>query len=379
MTANLRIARPLMAAKPSPSIAAKARVDALRAEGREIVDFTVGEPDFQTPAHIVEAGKRALDEGQTKYTSSLGTPALRKAVAAKLLRENGLSYDVQDVIVGVGAKNLIFNALAATLEAGDEVIVPAPCWVSYPDMVTLNGGTPVIVDCPESQGFKLAPEALEQAITANTRWLVLNTPGNPTGAVYTAGELEALARVLDAHPQVWVLTDEIYEHFVYDEGRHRSILTVAPGLKARTLLINGVSKAYAMTGWRIGYAAGPRELMKVLALLATQTMTCASAMSQAAAVAALDGDQACVRSAAALFQSRRDLMIRRLQATDGIACQSPAGAFYVFANVQGLLGKRRPDTGAVLQSDVDVSAYLLDRASVATIDGQSYGLSLIHI
>ena len=277
--------------------------------------------------------------------------------------------------MGNGAKHVIYNAFAATLNEGDEVIVPAPYWVSYPDMVALHGGTPVVVPCSAAEGFKLTPRALEAAIGERTRWLVLNTPNNPTGAVYTRDELAALGAVLERHPRVWLMTDEIYEHFVYGGATHVSPLNVMPGLAERTLVINGVSKAYAMTGWRIGYAAGPRELMKVLALLATQTMTCASAMSQAAAVAALDGDQACVRSAAALFQSRRDLMIRRLQATDGIACQSPAGAFYVFANVQGLLGKRRPDTGAVLQSDVDVSAYLLDRASVATIDGQSYGMS----
>lgn len=359
--------------RPSPSIAAKARVDALRASGRRIVDFTLGEPDFPTPAHIVQGGVAALLAGQTKYTGSAGTPALREAVARKLRRDNGLTYRVEEIVVGPGAKTLIFNAFAATLEAGDEVVVPAPYWVSYPDMVRLNGGVPVIAPSDAAGGFKLTPGALEAALTPRTRWLVLNTPNNPTGAVYSRRELEGLAAVLRRHPHVWVMTDEIYEHFAYGGARHLSPLAVAADLAPRTLVVNGVSKAYAMTGWRIGYAAGPAALMKALTLLASQTTTCASAMSQAAAVVALDGPQDCVADARALFEGRRDRMVALLDAIPGIDCAAPDGAFYVFPCVAGLLGRTTP-AGTRLASDVDVMRHLLDAAGVAVIDGESYGM-----
>lgn len=359
--------------RPSPSIAAKARVDALRASGRRIVDFTLGEPDFPTPAHIVQGGVAALLAGQTKYTGSAGTPALREAVARKLRRDNGLTYRVEEIVVGPGAKTLIFNAFAATLEAGDEVVVPAPYWVSYPDMVRLNGGVPVIAPSDAAGGFKLTPGALEAALTPRTRWLVLNTPNNPTGAVYSRRELEGLAAVLRRHPHVWVMTDEIYEHFAYGGARHLSPLAVAADLAPRTLVVNGVSKAYAMTGWRIGYAVGPAALMKALTLLASQTTTCASAMSQAAAVVALDGPQDCVADARALFEGRRDRMVALLDAIPGIDCAAPDGAFYVFPCVAGLLGRTTP-AGTRLASDVDVMRHLLDAAGVAVIDGESYGM-----
>ena len=359
--------------RPSPSIAAKARVDALRASGRRIVDFTLGEPDFPTPAHIVQGGVAALLAGQTKYTGSAGTPALREAVARKLRRDNGLTYRVEEIVVGPGAKTLIFNAFAATLEAGDEVVVPAPYWVSYPDMVRLNGGVPVIAPSDAAGGFKLTPGVLEAALTPRTRWLVLNTPNNPTGAVYSRRELEGLAAVLRRHPHVWVMTDEIYEHFAYGGARHLSPLAVAADLAPRTLVVNGVSKAYAMTGWRIGYAAGPAALMKALTLLASQTTTCASAMSQAAAVVALDGPQDCVADARALFEGRRDRMVALLDAIPGIDCAAPDGAFYVFPCVAGLLG-RTTHAGTRLASDVDVMRHLLDAAGVAVIDGESYGM-----
>jgi aspartate aminotransferase len=358
--------------KPSPSIAAKARVDQLRAEGRAIIDFTLGEPDFSTPAHIVQAGVAAALAGETKYTGSAGTPALRSAIVAKLARENDLAFTVEQVIVGSGAKSLIFNAFAATLNAGDEVIIPAPYWVSYPDMVVLNGGTPVIADCDASSGFKLTPPVLEAAITPQTRWLVLNTPNNPSGAVYSRSELQALCDVLRRHPQVWVMTDEIYEHFVYGLARHVSPLNVAPDLAERALVINGVSKAYAMTGWRIGYAAGPAALVKAMALLASQTTTCASAISQAAAVAALEGPQACVQEARRTFQERRDAMVKGLNAIAGIHCAVPDGAFYVFPSVAGLAG--RCAGGQALRDDTDVARFLLDAAGVACVDGSSYGM-----
>jgi aspartate aminotransferase len=359
--------------RPSPSIAAKARVDVLQSIGRRIVDFTLGEPDFPTPSHIVQGGVDAVRDGQTKYTGSAGTPALRQAIARKFERENGLRFGTDEIVVGPGAKTLIFNAFAATLDEGDEVVVPAPYWVSYPDMVRLNGGVPVIAPSDAASGFKLTPRALEAAITPRTRWLVLNTPNNPTGAVYSRLELEGLAAVLRRHPRVWVLTDEIYEHFAYGGARHLSPLNVAADLAPRTLVVNGVSKAYAMTGWRIGYAAGPAALMKALTLLASQTTTCASAMSQAAAVVALDGPQDCVAEARALFEGRRDRMVALLDAIPGIDCTVPDGAFYVFPGVAGLLGRTTP-AGTVLASDLDVMGHLLDEAGVAVIDGGSYGM-----
>lgn len=358
--------------KPSPSMAAKTRVDALRAAGRRIVDFTIGEPDFPTPRHIVEGGVAALLAGQTRYTPSSGTLALRQAIARKLQRENGLAFEPGNIVVGNGAKHIIYNAFAATLNEGDEVVVPAPYWVSYPDMVALHGGKAVVVASDAGQGFKLTPQALEAALTPRTRWLVLNTPNNPTGAVYTACELAALGAVLLRHPHVWLLTDEIYEHFVYG-AEHASLSRVVPALAERTLVINGVSKAYAMTGWRIGYGAGPAALMQAIAMLLSQSTSCPNAMAQAAAVVALDGPQQCVADAVATFGRRRDRMVQRLQEVPGLGCLPPAGAFYVFVSVAGLIGRVTP-AGDVLSSDVDVMRYFLERASVATIDGTSYGM-----
>lgn len=366
------LANRLAHVKPSPSIAAKARVDALRSAGRRIIDFTIGEPDFPTPIHIVHGAIKALGDGHTRYTASAGTLALRQAIIRKLERENQLAFQPDEIVVGCGAKHIIYNAFAATLNEGDEVIVPAPFWVSYPDMVALQGGKPVIVPSSAQDGFKLSAEALRSAITSKTRWLILNTPNNPTGAVYTRTELEALCAVLKEHPHVWVLTDEIYEHFVYGEVKHWSALNIAPELKERMLLINGLSKAYAFTGWRIGYGAGPAALIKAITLLLTQSTTCASAVSQAAAVVALDGDQSCVHEASQLFQARRDRMVALLGKIPGISCQSPDGAFYVFASVAGLIGRRTPE-GAELTSDVDVMNYFIERAGVASIDGTSYG------
>ncbi|TDY87780.1 UNVERIFIED_ORG: aspartate aminotransferase [Herbaspirillum seropedicae] len=370
MSANL--SRRLDSVKPSPSMAAKARVDALRAEGRTIVDFTIGEPDFDTPAHIVGAGVAALNAGHTRYTSSTGTPALRKAIVEKLKKENSLEYELDQVVVGNGAKHIIFNAFAASLNDGDEVIIPTPFWVSYPDMVVINGGRPVIVHCDEASGFKLTPEALEKAITPKSRWLILNTPNNPSGAVYTSAELRALCDVLLKYPQVWLMTDEIYEHFLYNGAKHVSPLQVESALKDRTLVINGVSKAYAMTGWRIGYGAGPRELMKAIGLLITQSTTCPNGASQAAAAVALSGPQQCVAEGAKLFAQRSELIVARLNKIPGLRCVAPDGAFYVFPSVQGLVGKTTLQ-GKILENDVDVMMYFLEKASVATIDGTSYG------
>jgi aspartate aminotransferase len=370
---NTLLAYRLGGVKPSPSMAAKTRVDAMRAAGRRIVDFTIGEPDFPTPHHIVEGGVAALLAGNTRYTASNGTPALRQAIADKLLRENALAYRPEHIAVGNGAKHIIYNAFAATLNEGDEVIVPAPYWVSYPDMVALHGGTPVVVPSSAAEGFKLTPAALEAAITSRTRWLVLNTPNNPTGAVYTRGELAALGEVLERHPQVWLMTDEIYEHFVYGGAAHVSPLNVVPALAERTLMINGVSKAYAMTGWRIGYGAGPAALIKAITLLLSQSTSCPGSMSQAAAAIALDGPQNTVTEAAALFETRRDRMVQMLQALPGFSCSPPDGAFYVFPSVAGLIG-RRTRAGQLLASDVEVVLYLLEHAGVAAIDGTSYGM-----
>lgn len=359
--------------KPSPSMAAKQRVDALRASGRKIVDFTIGEPDFPTPPHIVQAGVNALLGGHTRYTATAGVPALRNAIAEKLAHENGLAYSSDEIVVGCGAKHIIYDALAATLNAGDEVIVPAPYWVSYPDMVALHGGCPIIVPCSADSGFKLAPAALERAITPRTRWLILNSPNNPTGAVYSRRELEGLCAVLARHPRVWLLTDEIYEHFVYGNATHVSPLAVAPELQARTLVVNGMSKAYAMTGWRLGYGAGPLPLIKAITLLLTQSTTCAAGVSQAAAITALEGPQQCVADAASLFGDRRDRMVELLRQVPGVRCMLPEGAFYVFPSVAALLGATTPQ-GKTLANDFDVMMYFLDEAGVASIDGTSYGM-----
>jgi aspartate aminotransferase len=358
--------------KPSPSMAAKAHVDALRAAGRTIIDFTIGEPDFPTPPHIVAAGVAALQSGQTRYTGSSGIPPLRKAIAAKLMHENGLAYTPDQIVVGTGAKHVIYNALAATLNDGDEVIVPAPYWVSYPDMVALHGGRPITVGSDERTGFKLTPQALEGAITPRTRWLILNSPNNPTGAVYSADELRALGDVLSRHPQVWLMTDEIYEHFAYGGVQHVSLVALRPELASRALVVNGVSKAYAMTGWRIGYGAGPQALVKAITLLLSQSTSCAAARSQVAAVAALEGPQQCVEDARRLFEKRRDRMVEGLNRIRGIHCAPPDGAFYVFASVAGLIGATTP-AGKTLASDVDVMMYFSDAAGVASIDGTSYG------
>jgi aspartate aminotransferase len=354
-------------------MAAKSHVDALRAAGRTIIDFTIGEPDVPTPPHIVAAGIAALTSGQTRYTGSAGIPALRKAIADKLARENGLSCTAEQVVVGAGAKHVIYNALAATLNDGDEVIVPAPFWVSYPDMVALHGGRPVIVPSDERTGFKLVPQALERAITPRTRWLILNSPNNPTGAVYSADELKALGEVLLRHPHVWLMTDEIYEHFVYGGVRHESLVALVPALASRSLVVNGMSKAYAMTGWRIGYGAGPQPLVKAITLLLSQSISCVASMSQVAAIAALQGPQQCVAHARRLFEQRRDRMVELLNRSPGIRCAPPDGAFYLFASVAGLVGATTP-AGKTLSSDVDVLLYFTEAAGVAAIDGASYGL-----
>ena len=349
------------------------RARELRAQGRDIVSLTAGEPDFDTPDHIKEAARRAMAQGQTRYTDVGGTPALKEAVAHKFKAENELAYAPQEIIVGTGAKQVIFNALMCTVEAGDEVIVPAPYWVSYPDIVRLAGGTPVIAECSAGEGFKLSPEKLERAITARTRWLVLNSPNNPSGASYTREELIALGEVLERHPHVWILTDDIYEHLLYDGKAFCTVAQAVPQLKERTLTINGVSKAYAMTGWRVGFGAGPAELIKAMVKLQSQSTSGTCSVSQAAAQAALTGPQDFVASSRQVFQQRRDVVVAELTRIPGIECRVPDGAFYVFASCAGLFGARTP-AGNVIGNSNDWILHLLDAQNLAALQGSAYGI-----
>lgn len=369
-----RIAARVRRIKPSPSSAAADRANELKREGRSIVSLVVGEPDFDTPAHIREAAARAMNAGATRYTMLAGTPELRKAIAAKLKRENGLDYQPNEIIVTNGAKSAIYSAFEATVEPGDEVIIPAPYWVSYPDMVIACEGVPVTVACPESNGFKITPEQLEAAITPKTRWLLINSPSNPTGASYTEAEYRALADVLKRHPDVMVMTDDIYEHIRFDGNVTPHLLNAAPELRDRTLAVNGVSKTYAMTGWRIGWIAGPADLIGALNTLLSQSSGNASSISQAATIAALDGDQSFVAESVATYKARRDLTLARVNAIPGLSCAPPDGAFYLYVNCAGLIGKTTPD-GKTIANDADVVMYLLERAGVALVQGSAYGLS----
>jgi len=371
---SVQIAARMKRIKPSPSSSATDRLAQLRREGRDIVSLLVGEPDFDTPAHIRRAAVDAIEQGQTRYTQTAGTLALRQAIVAKLDKENGLGYQPEQVIVTVGAKHAIFNALSVSVEAGNEVIIPAPYWVSYPDMVLACDGEPVIVPCEEADGFLLTPEALEAAITPATRWLVLNSPSNPTGAAYDAARLRALAEVLLRHPHVMVLTDDIYEHIRFGASDNPHIAAVEPALLDRTLVVNGVSKTYAMTGWRIGYAAGPAALIAAMDMLQSQSTSCASSVSQAAALAALRADMDFLPEWVATYQARRDRAVQLLNALPGLRCSAPEGAFYLYVHCGGLIG-RRTAAGQVLHSDLDVALYFLESAGVAVMGGTSYGLS----
>lgn len=373
-TAAIPLSARVQRIKPSPSMMARMRAQQLKSQGRDIVDLTTGEPDFNTPEHIQAAATAAMSAGETRYAPVNGTLRLRTAIAAKLARENGVSYALDEITVGSGAKQVIFNALAATLNEGDEVIVPAPYWVSYPDMVLACDGKPVIVTCGENAGFKLTADALENAITPRTRWLLLNTPSNPTGAFYTAAEMTALTDVLLRNRHVALMTDDIYEHIRFDGGEPVCPVTIAPDLRERTLLVNGVSKTYAMTGFRIGYGAGPKPLLAAMNAIQSQTTSAAAAMSMAAAAAALEGDQSFVGKARAAYKARRDRAVELLNAIDGITCGTPDGAFYIYPSCAGLIGRRRPD-GRILETDLDVALYFLEEAGVAVLDGTAYGLS----
>ncbi len=369
----LRLTDRLNRIQPSPSSMAGQRVRELRAAGRDVIGLTAGEPDFETPLHIREAAAAAMAAGKTRYTDVGGTAELREAVARKFRRENGLDYATSEIIVGTGAKQVIFNAILCTVQQGDEVIVPAPYWVSYPDITLFAGGVPVFVACQPQTGFKLTPEDLERAISPRSRWLILNSPNNPSGAAYTREELAALAAVLERHPHVWVMTDDIYEHLTYDNATFFTLAQVAPSLKDRTLTINGVSKAYAMTGWRIGYAGGPTALVKAMVKLQSQSTSGANAIAQAAAVAALDGPQDFIAANREVFQARRDAVVSALRKIDGIDCQPPAGAFYAFASCEGLISARTPD-GKVIQSSDDWVAWLLESQNLAVLQGSAYGV-----
>ena len=359
--------------KSSASVAAAARVRELKAEGRRILDLTVGEPDFDTPGHIKAAAVEAINRGETKYTSVTGTPELQKAIRQTLEQRTGLHYNPAEITIGGGAKQVIFTAFMASLDAGDEVIVPAPYWVSYPDMVLANEGTPVVVPCGEDVGFKLTPEALAGAITDRTKWVILNAPSNPTGAVYSPAELRALADVLAGFRHLYVLTDEIYDQIYFGGGKLTSLVEVAPELRDRILAVNGVSKAYAMTGWRLGYAAGPAPVIAAINKLQSQISSCPSSVSQAATVAALTGDQGFVRDSLEVYRKRRDTAVAALNAVDGLSCTTPEGAFYAYVNCAGVIGKSTPD-GTVISNDQDFTLYLLEAASVAVIQGSAYGL-----
>jgi len=369
-----RIAERVRRIKPSPSTSAADRANELRRQGKSIVNLVVGEPDFDTPAHIRQAAALAMDKGATRYTLMAGTVELRQAIVAKLERDSGLHYAMNEIIATSGAKSAIYSAFSITLEPGDEVIIPAPYWVSYPDMTLACDGQPVTVACPEANGFKLTPTQLEAAITPRTRWLLINSPSNPTGAAYTLAEYRALADVLLRHPQVLVMTDDIYEHIRFDGQRTPHFLQAAPELRDRTLVVNGVSKTYAMTGWRIGYVAGPRDLVQALDTLLSQSTGNCCSISQAAAAAALNGDQSFVGESVAIYKQRRDTTLARINAIPGLSCRVPDGAFYLYIGCAGLIGKHTPE-GKLLEQDGDVVMYLLDSVGVAVVAGTAYGLS----
>ena len=368
------LAERLSRIKPSPTLAATDRARALKAAGKDIVGLSAGEPDFDTPANIRAAAKAAIDRGDTRYTDTGGTPDLKKAISAKFKRENGLDYAPNQIIVSTGGKQVLFNALMATLNPGDEVVIPAPYWVTYPDIVALAEAEPVAVACPAENGFKLKPADLETAIGPKTKWLILNSPSNPSGAAYTKAELRAVADVLLRHPQVWILTDDMYEHVLYDDFEFATIAQVEPKLYPRTLTLNGVSKAYCMTGWRIGYAGGPKELIAAMTMLQSQSTSNPSSVSQAASVEALNGPQDFIPKHNAIFKERRDLVVSMLNQATGLHCPKPEGAFYVYPSCAGTIGKRTPE-GKAIADDTDFIGYLLDTEGVAVVQGAAFGLS----
>ena len=360
--------------KPSLTVSINVKANALRAEGRDVLVLAAGEPDFDTPQNICQAAIKAMNEGQTRYVPGKGTPALQQAIVDKFKRDNNLSYNLDEIMVGVGGKHIIYNAMMATLNPGDEVIIPAPFWVSYPDIVMLAEGKPIIVKCDALQDFKITPEQLENNITNKTKWLMLNSPSNPTGAVYSFNELKALSEVLLKHPNVLVLTDDIYEKIIYDDGVFSTIASVEPKMKERTLTLNGVSKAYCMTGWRLGYCGGPREIIAGMNKIQSQSTTSTSSISMAASVEALSGDQEFINLHNIQFKKRRDMVVENLNQIDGINCSIPPGAFYVYPSCEGIIGKKT-SAGNTINTDEDFMNFLLESEGMAGVHGEAFGLS----
>ena len=358
--------------KPSPTIAVTQKAKELKASGKDIIGLGAGEPDFDTPENIKQAAIKAIKDGDTKYTAVDGTPALKNAIIKKFKRENNLDYQIDQITVGTGGKQVIYNAMMATLNEGDEVIIPAPYWVSYPDIVLLAGGTPVILECNEKQGFKINPTELEKYITKKTKWIILNSPSNPTGACYSEKDIKEIGNILEKYPHVFILSDDIYEHVVYGDFKFFTIAQIDK-LKDRVLTMNGVSKAYSMTGWRIGYAAGPKDIIKAIAKIQSQSTTNPSSISQAAAVEALNGVQNFIKERARSFEERRDFVVKALNAIEGIECLNPDGAFYVFPSCKGLIGKK-DNKGKEIKKDTDFVQSLLENNGIAVVQGSAFGL-----
>ena len=359
--------------KPSLTIATNMKAQELKRAGKDIIVLAAGEPDFDTPEHIKNAAIKAINNGFTKYVPGKGTPDLQQAIQKKFKQDNGLNYELSNITVGVGGKHIIYNAFSATINSGDEVIIPAPYWVSYPDIVILNDGVPVVVECGEESGFKLNPEDLEKNITKKTKWLMLNSPSNPTGSLYSKQELIALGEILKKHEQVYVLSDDIYEKIVYDDHKFHTFAEVCPDLKDRTLTMNGLSKSYCMTGWRVGYAAGPSNVINAMNKVQSQNVSSTASISMAASVEALNGDQSFISSNNESFLRRRNLVVKNLNETPGLSCRTPEGAFYVFASCKGVLGKKT-ESGKILNTDGDFMDYLLEDVGVAGVQGSAFGL-----
>jgi aspartate aminotransferase len=368
------IADRLKRIKPSMTVGINIKANALRAEGKDVLVLAAGEPDFDTPLNIRKAASEAMDSGQTRYVPGKGTPALQKAIQSKFLNDNNLQYDLDEIIVGVGGKHIIYNAMMATINPNDEVIIPAPFWVSYPDIVLLAEGKPVIVKCPESQNFKITADQLEKNITDKTKWLMLNSPSNPTGSLYSKHELKQLAEVLLEYPNVLVMSDDIYEKVIYDNLEFATIASVEPKLKDRCLTLNGVSKAYCMTGWRLGYCGASKEIIAAMNKIQSQSTTSTSSISMAAAVEALNGPQEFITNHNKAFVRRRDLVVNLLNSIDGLSCLTPQGAFYVYPSCEGILGKETPD-GKEISNDEDFMTYLLESEGIAGVHGAAFGLS----
>lgn len=368
------LADSLARVKPSPTIAVSTKAAEMKAAGKDVIGLGAGEPDFDTPDNVKQAAIEAINAGKTKYTAPDGIPELKQAIADKFERENGISYQTSEISVACGGKHIIYNAIMATINPGDEVLIPAPYWVSYPDITLLAGGTPVAIEAGADAGFKLSPEQLEAAITDKTKWLIFNSPSNPTGAAYTAEEIKGLTDVLLKHPHVWILADDIYEHLTYGDFEFKSLVAVEPKLKDRTLTMNGVAKAYAMTGWRIGYAGGPTELIAAMRKVQSQSTSNPCSISQWASVEALNGSQDFMIERRDAFEKRRDLVVELLNKAEGIYCPVPEGAFYVYPSIEGCIGKTTQD-GTVINTDEDFVTALLSQEGVAAVHGEAFGLS----